>query len=218
MNYFYEYLHHVSILSVCLPFITGLIFYKRLDTNSRVLVVLLSFATVAQVSTYGTLSALFYNLYTVLDSVFWGYLFYRNSRSRKIKVLILFTIFVQPVLSVSLFFTTGLSDRFYSQLVSLNNVLLLLWVLSFFYERYYMEDIQALERQPLFWFCLGILIYTPCSYFYFAFHETVQDKANPFSSRLQAIHDLLNTAEYLIFTIGIYINVRKSVKYQNAFN
>lgn len=218
MNHFYEYLGHVSILSVCVPFITGLIFYKRLDTNSRVLVVLLFFATIAQVSTYGDLTDMFYNLYTVLDSVFWGYLFYRNSKNQRVKMFILLTIFVQPVLSLSLFYTVGLSDRFYSQLVSLNNVLLLLWVLSFFYERYYTEDIQALEKEPLFWFCLGILIYAPCSYFYFAFHQTVRFQTNPFSVKIKAIHDLLNTAEYLIFTIGIYINIRKSVKYQNAFN
>jgi hypothetical protein len=218
MDYVYEFLGHVSILSVCLPFITGLILYKKLDTNSRVLVILLFFATIAQVSTYSTWADIFYNIYTVLDPVFWGYLFFRNSKNQWIKMFILVTTFVQPVLSLSRFYSLGLSDQFYSQLVCLNNVLLLLWVLSFFYERYYTENIQALEKEPLFWFCLGILIYAPCSYFYFAFHETVRFKTNPFSVKIKAIHDLLNTAEYLIFTIGIYINVRKNAKYQNAFN
>lgn len=218
MGHLYAFLSELSVLSVCLPFITGLILYKKLDTNSRVLVFLLFFATSTQLSSYTSWLDTFYNLYTVVDPVIWGYIFFRNSRNRWIKVFILVTTFIQPVLSLSRFYSVGLSDQFYSQLVCLNNVLLLLWVLSFFYERYYTENIEALEKEPLFWFCLGILFYAPGSYFHFAFHETVRFKTNPLSVKIQAIHDLLNTAQYVIFTIGIYINVRKNAKHKHAFS
>jgi hypothetical protein len=218
MDYLYKFLNHVSILSVCIPFIAGLIVYRKLDANSRILVLLLFFATLAQLSSYSNWADIFYNVYTVLDPVFWGYIFFRNSRNRWIRIFILVTTFIQPVLSLSRFYSVGLSDQFYSQLVCLNNVLLLLWVLSFFYERYYTENIEALEKEPLFWFCLGILIYAPGSYFHFAFHETVRVETNPLSVKINAIHDLLNTAQYLIFTIGIYINVRNNVKHQHAIS
>lgn len=218
MVHLYNFLNHLSILSVCIPFLTALILYKRLDTNSRVLALLLFFATLAQLSTYTDWSDIFYNVYTVLDPIFWGYIFFRNSRNRWIKIFIFLTTFLQPVLSLSRFYSIGVSEEFYSQLVCLNNALLLLWVLSFFYERYYTENIEALEKEPLFWFCLGILIYAPGSYFHFAFHEAVRAETNPLRVKIKAIHDLLNSAEYFIFTIGIYINVRKNAKYQNAIS
>ena len=219
MKYYYQYLHYVSVFSVFLPLILGLVAFKRLDDNSRVLVVLLVFAALAQVSSfYPRTSVVFYNLYTVLDSIFWGYLFYRNSHLKQIKILILLTIFLQPVISLSLFMSVGISEKFFSELVCLNNLLLSLWVLSFFYERYLTEDIQALEKEPLFWFCLGILVYAPTSYFFFAFPEVVRNRSNPMYLTLRSIHDFLNSCEYFIFAIGIYINVFRIVKFKNAFN
>lgn len=211
----YELSNHVSIISVCVPFVTGLILFKKIDANSRVLVLLLFFATLAQLSTYSNRSEEFYNLYTVLDPLFWGYIFFRNSRNKWIRSFIVVTACLQPIVSLSRFDKVGLSDQFYSQLVCINNLLLLLWVVSFFYERYYTDHIYSLEREPLFWFCLGILFYAPGSYFYFAFQENLAVET---SAKITAMHDLLNTAQYLIFAFGIYINLKRNVRYQNAFS
>ena len=173
--------------------------------------VLLSFATISSLAGYYDLGkAPIYNIYCLLDSLFWGYLFFRNSKNRVIKIVILLIILFQVMAFLS-FSRAGISKRFLSELVCLNNLVQLSYVLAFFYERYKREEIQALEKEPMFWFCLGLLVWAPTSYFLFAFYEVASDD-------LWTIHHFLNTCMYVIFSFGIYVNVIRNSKLRNVFS
>ncbi|MGZ5191888.1 MAG: hypothetical protein ACXWCZ_12830, partial [Flavisolibacter sp.] len=155
--------------------------------------VLLSFATISQLAGHFDVNKLMlYNIYCFVDSIFWGYLFFRNSKNPLIRIVIILIILFQ-VIAFYLCSTGGIDRRFFSELVCLNNLVQLSYVLSFFYERYKREEIQALEKEPMFWFCLGLLIYAPTSYFLFAFYDVVSDN-------LWSIHHLVNTCMYVIFS------------------
>ncbi len=207
----------ISAFSVFLPFCLGLILYARLDINSRVLMILLFFASISQLAGHFNINKFItYNIYCFLDSALWGYLFFRNSKNNRIRSGILILVVLQAVISIISYSVSGIGHRFFSELVCLNNLLQLLWVLFFFYEKYMLEEVVALEKEPIFWFCLGILIYAPTSYFLFAFHDTISSGTNLRYSNLWSIHGLVNTFMYVIFSIGIYINVIRTLKHRNV--
>ena len=161
----------ISAFSVFLPLSLGLIFYQRLEINSRLMMILLALAAISSLAGhFNSNKDLSYNIYCLLDSMFWGYLFFRNSKNPVIKIVIILILLFQ-LMAFFLFSASEINKRFVTELVCLNNLVQLSYVLSFFYERYKREEIQALEKEPMFWFCLGLLIYAPTSYFLFAFYE-----------------------------------------------
>src|SRR3982751_4857545 len=209
-------LYQVSVFSVLIPLLTGLIFFRKLDANSRLMLVLLTFASLSQLAVFlpsaKDKNACF-NFYSVFDSAIWRYLFYKNSKSKWIKTIIVLAISMQVLLSAYTFITIGPRIRFFTEFVCLSSLLQVLWVLSFFYERYQREQIEALEKEPMFWFCLGILIYAPATYFRFDFYQRLNDQ----DYGLKSLHHLLNAAMYLTFTIGILANVIRKSKFTNVF-
>ncbi len=184
------------------------------------MVLLLTFASISQLASYFLTNWneiwTFYNIYAVIDSIVWGYLFYKNSKSKWIRSALITIISLQAIASVYIFSSVGVNKRFFFEFVCLNSLLQLLWVLSFFYERCRMEEIEALEKEPMFWFCLGVLIYAPTTYFLFAYYEIVSNSKDPVHKPLWTIHHFLNTCMYLIFSIGIYSNVIRTSKFRNV--
>jgi hypothetical protein len=209
------------------PLVLGLMYLPKLDKNSRILLILLTFATISQFSDFFSEHHIvrfldqkndvyrFYNIYGIIDSTIWGFLFYRNSKKKWIKAVILTFVSLQVFTSVYVFSTEGLSNKFYTEFVCLSSLLQLLWVLSYFYERYQREEIRALEKEPMFWFCLGILVYSPTTYFRFVYYEILHDQK---FSGLEIIHHLLNTAMYLVFAIGIVVNILPTSKIRNVLS
>jgi hypothetical protein len=207
-------LYHISVFSVLVPLITGIIFYNKLDINSRIVLVLLIFASIPQLGVYLPGKFVFYNIYTIADSAIWGYLFFKNSRNKVIRSTIVIIVFLQAILSIYVFSSSGIETRFFSEFACLNSLLQVLWVLSFVYERYKREEIRVVEKEPMFWFCLGILIYAPATYFRTAFYDDILKT----DYAVLIIHHLANAAMYLVFTIGIFTNVIRTLKFRNVFS
>lgn len=209
-------LYYVSGFSVLIPLGIGLARFKRLEPNSRIVMIVLTFATISQLlSLYPNLpyvSAVF-NTYCILDALLWGYLFYRNSRNKWVKNAIVLLICLQALSTMYVFIMDGINTSFYSEFVCLSSLLQVVWVLSYFYERYKREEILALQREPMFWFCLGLLIYAPATYFRFAFYDSITRT----DYGVKIIHHLLNTCMYLLFSVGISLNIIESSKLRNVF-
>lgn len=183
--------------------------------------VLLSFASISSLAGH-TLTIqnqvwIFFNSYCLLDSVIWGYIFFRNSKNKTIRATIIIFLLSEVFLAFYLFYSIGISSRFFTELVCLNSLLELLWVLSFFYERYKKDEILALEKEPMFWYCLGILVYAPTTYFLFVFFDIINSNDVNYKN-LWFIHYLLNTLMYLIFSIGILTNILRTSKLSNVFS
>jgi predicted neutral ceramidase superfamily lipid hydrolase len=215
MMYVEKILQQVSIYSVLLPVIVGLVYFKKLDSNSRLAELLLIFASIPQlmsVTKWGYNTTL-YNGYMLVDAILWGYIFYRNSKNSIIRGSIIVIIAVQVAVSIYIFSKTGINSGFHSEFVCWSNIVQSLLVLSFFYERYKREEILALEKEPMFWFCLGILIYAPATYFRFAYYQKVGET----DYGLKSLHHLPNAGMYLVFTVGLFVNVLRTSKFRNVF-
>lgn len=203
---------YISIFSVLVPLLLGIILYNKLEMNSRWLMVLLTVTTIPHMAALiipGSGRFIYYNLFSIFDALFWAFLFYINSRSKKIRFSIILLASVQAAIFFILINSIGITTRFLSEFVCLNSLVQLLLVLSFFYERYTREEILALEKEPMFWFCVGILLYAPTTYFHFAFYDLITSRPDLNYDHLSTIHHYLNTSMYLIFSIGIFSNLKR---------
>jgi len=79
-------------------------------------------------------------------------------------------------------------------------------VLLFFFNLYKKEDIERLEKKPMFWYCMGILIYSSPTYFLFAYYDHIKQGITDKYLYLWALHDVMNMLMYIIFTKGIVSN------------
>jgi hypothetical protein len=206
-------LYYVSVFSVLFPVIAGIILFRRIDLNSRVVVLLMLCCSAPQLAAFFIDNKhdvwKFFNLYTVADAVGWGYIFFKNSRQPLIRIIIRSVVSLQVLSAIYIFTRGGLGVRFYYEYVCLNSLLETVWVMCFFYEYYMSENIESFERQSMFWFCLGILIYSPTTYFLFVFYDKVKVSVFPEYANLWTIHSSLNACMYFAFTIGILIGTKK---------
>jgi hypothetical protein len=214
-------LYLVSIFSVLLPLMAGMILFKKLEINSKLIVVLVTFATVPQLVAFfesesNPQKTVFYNLYTLFDSLILAYIFFRNSETKIVRKSIQVIITIQVGIVIWSFGKFGLGDRFRTEFVCLNSILQILWVLTYFYERYVSEKIGSIEKEPMFWFCLGILIYAPTTYFLFVFYDVIRSSKEPQYNDLWDLHHLLNTCMYVLYTVGISINLLRPTNSENA--
>lgn len=178
----------------------------KLDWNSRLILVLLVWATISQMSFFlsGNAKSAVYNFYTFADLAIWALLFYVNSKRIEVRVpILLFTI---AFIGYALYLYQGLSftDRFVNELACISSLIQVFFVLAFFYSLYYNQLNIQLERKPIFWFSLGLLAYAPVTYFLLVFYNEVRGKDE--YSDLWIIHNIMNTGMYVIFAIGMYHN------------
>lgn len=209
-----DFLLSLSEYSILLPVITGAIYFKHQDINAKIMLLLVVFALIPQlassileVTTYKKIRLLLMNPYTIIDATIWNILFYKNIKSIKIRVAIIIVTLMQFFYWTYLVATDGFQKKLFHELICLTSIVQVIWIVVLLYSRYKTEQILALEKQSLFWFCLGLFIYAPCTYFLFAFYDI--SRADEFKF-LWTIHSILNALMYIVFTIGFFVN---SIKY-----
>jgi hypothetical protein len=201
-----DFLEDLSIYSVLLPFLAGLLLWKFQDANARIMVILLAFASFSQIlgTSLKEYQSDIYNIYLIADGTFIPLIFFRNTRIRSIRILIFSLWMTLIITTVATFLKNGIHNRAFFDLICFDSAIQVICVLVYFYEKYYSEEIMALKEEPLFWFSLAILFYAPCTYFWFAYRNFF-GKAN----ELKIYHDILNILLYFIITIGLLVRVKK---------
>lgn len=201
-----NFLSTLSVYSVLLPFLTGLLLWKFQDANARIMVILLAFATLSQfLGTYfNEFQSDIYNLYLIPDGTLVSLIFFRNARIKTIRILIFSLWMILIIGTVWSFLKHGIHNRSFFDLICLDSAVQVICVLVYFYEKYYSEKNMMLKEEPLFWFSLAILFYAPCTYFMFAYRNFFGK-----SDHLWKYHDILNTLLYFIITIGLLVRVKK---------
>lgn len=169
---------------------------------------LLVIASIPQLSTDLVLQGtrnLCYNLYSILEFVFWISLFFYNSERIVIRRLMIAMLISFALLTfVIVVNNDGLSTRFLHEVQCANSMAQVLLVLFYFYDLNQGAAETVLQRMPMFWFTSALLLYAPSTYFYFVFYEEVRLLKLYPGTRL--IHNILNTLLYLLFAAGMFVN------------
>jgi hypothetical protein len=209
---FANLLYTVSAFSALLPLLTGIFIGNRLGRSSRILLVLMLFAAVSQLNAWFNTDEherwMIFNLYSITDAAIWSFIFFRNSNKTLTRLGIGGVFLLQLSVYFVFIYHNGISGRFFYEFVCLNSFVQLIWVLAFFYERYKSDLVHSLIKEPMFWFCLGLLVYCPTTYFLFVYYKVVRMDNTEYGD-LWSMHSLVNTFMYIIFTMGMYVNIKR---------
>lgn len=208
----FELLNTISNYSPLLPILVGIVVWKNLDLSSRIVMLLLVCAAFSQLFSRFNLGLPsvwpIFNSYIFLDLALWTLVFYTNSKSRAVRLIILFLFLLHASSFFAAVLVTSIAERFLSEFVCFNCLLHLIWVLLFLYERYKVDAVRTLELDPLFWYSLGLLVYSPTTYFLFAYYDIVRASKVEGYESLWAIHDVMNILMYAFIFIGMTINIK----------
>jgi hypothetical protein len=206
-------LEDFSIWIILLPAITGFILFKRLDSDSRIIFLVVLLALGPQVLKSfldGTLVlTVVYNLYTPMEFIVYWILFRQKITSKTRKKMLDVTAYTFFAVSVYLFYHNNIFERFLNEWVVLSNIFQVSWVGLCLLEYYYSEDGLINSSQPFFWFLIAITGYASCTAVFFSLWHLIKNNTEQQFYIVNAIHHIFNTLLYVFFTIGFLKNLNK---------
>jgi len=202
-----EVLGLISDWSVVIPFLTGLLLFKKLSIDFKLITIITALSTVPQLMNAfkldnDALKNFTYNLYTPFEFLLLYFIFIRHVNERKERQVLKTSVVLYILLSVLFIYNSGFVARFLNEWACINNLIYTAWILIIFYNQYSLSNNSKLNLQtPVFWIFTGLLFYTPCSSIVFSIW-TFKDQ--PGFVALKSIHHVVNIGMYVCFTIGIY--------------
>lgn len=199
----------VSMYSVALPAIAGLLQYYRLKDVGKVLLVLvfLSISTeiVARWLRYDAPSQnLVYYLFTTLEFSLLTYVFAQGLKSFFKPAFFwgIATFFLLFVLT-DMIWISGIA-QFNSYSTAIEGLILIFLSLCWFYKTLQELKIKHLEREPLFWISTGILLYFSSNLFIFLFTNYV-NSSNRALFIIWGIHGIFSILLNIFYTIALWV-------------
>ena len=207
-----DVLSKISAYSILIPIVVGLLYFRQFDKNARIMFFLILLAGMPQLAygffpepKYNAFNLTLRNCYSLADPLVWSILFFRNISNKKLRKLVAVIPFAQVVLWLYLVSIKKIDHVLFKEMICATSVIQVLWVTVYFYEQYKSYEISRIEIKPLFWFCLGILIYAPTTYFLFVFYDQIHDP-NSKNYSLWNIHSVINALMYCIISVGFWVN------------
>ncbi|MFA6235239.1 MAG: hypothetical protein WC824_13775 [Bacteroidota bacterium] len=196
----------VSMYTVILPLIFGLLGYRKLDKGLRYFFFMLVLVLVTETSAFargseGNDNLDIYNAFTALEYFFLMLMFSTWYEKGKLQSFMLYSIPVFLVVWITAKYILKVSDQFDSILLSIESVVfVILSVLTLMKE---MRDSRVLlVDNPVFWISSGVLVYFAGNLFVFALiDQLLKDTV----SRLHSawlIHATLNVSKNILYSLG----------------
>ena len=213
----HEWLHHVSIAFVLLPFMIGVLRFNYLKEDYKLLLGYLTASVL--VETWGEVTFLMgykvnmvgYNIYTILEVTLLGLLYVRFIKTKLLKKIILVSVIVFDLLATV---RCIIDPHSYDDLGwSLSSALLITYVLLFFYDLLKQPEIAVLTKYPMFWISAGILIFFSGTIFVFLFGKYIIADMDTMGDLWDMIK-WLNIFYNILLTIGL-CQKKSTIKFQS---
>lgn len=136
-----------------------------------------------------------YNLFTAVEFIFYGFVFFINLENKYFKQIVLFFLpFFTIAALLNLLFIQGLNKTFNSYTLVFGSFFIVIFCCFYFYESVSTDKIDLrLSRQPFFWISSGLLI------FYLG------------SVIINALFQYLSSTEFKLEGIKIYTIINRSL-------
>lgn len=212
-----EVFKSISAWSIVIPIGVGLYYYRQFDANSRIMFALILLAAIPQLTVaifddekYYDNIRMMYNFYALLDPLAWAILFFLNIKNKRLQKAVVIISLLQIILWLTLLGVKDIYKDVFKEMICLTSIVQVLWTAVFFYEQYNSYEVSRIETMPLFWFCLGILLYAPTTYFLFVFYDQLHDESS-LDTYLWNIHSVINPLMYCIISVGFWVNKRNEI-------
>lgn len=203
-------LAQISVFSGLLPATVAIINRKYATSIQKILFLLVSITLLVEIVAYvfaGLFSInnmLIFHIYTFVELLLLG-LIYQKELKSTIRpnffrsLIMLFFIFA---VFNSLFIETIF--QFNAKARAVSSLLIIFFALSYFYQLLKEVKIKKLEREPMFWLSIGLLIYFSSSFFIFIFSNYIAPSVK-LSFTFWGIHALLNISLMIFYTIALWV-------------
>ena len=208
-------LHNVSIWIVVIPFLLGCINFKGLNRDSRWIFLLVTVALVPQLMTAfvkndDSAFNIAYNLYTPIEFFIFCVVFRSKFRTRRERVWFSGWIFGYLIICAIYFTRFGIEKAFLGELVAINNVLYIVWILAIFRQEF-TEEVTFIEVDyPFTWYLVALLVYAPCTVMTHALYHYLRNRETPVFQNLLIIQDIFNILLYILFAVGLVMRSKDS--------
>ncbi|MEM9921823.1 MAG: hypothetical protein AAF990_27210 [Bacteroidota bacterium] len=209
------FLAQFSVFFVLVPFVIFIVRYKNINRSQKLLGLLLVFSIITEITSFifGKLeqnNLFLFHLYTLAESLLIGVLYRKELKSTVgqktidglLIVFVVFTIFstvfIEPL------------DKFNAYVRAVESLLIIFLTIAFFYKIMKEVVIKRLERLPLFWMSVGLLIYFSAGLFIFIFSNYILPSVK-LSYTFWGIHAILNIMLNLFYIITLLVSAQKAV-------
>jgi len=207
-------MHILQLISewiIVVPFFTGLLLFRRLKLDSRIIFFIVCAAFTPQLATTflknidKTTLNILYNLYTPIE--FFCFLYFFTTKLKWNTVFYLVSFIVLGI-SLYFFYYFGLKNKVLYELICLVNLLYVFFIFYYFLKMFRNDTYVFSVKEPFNWYILGLLLYAPCTFFLFADYLNTSANLHHGKSTLWIIHNIFNITLYITFTIG-FLKERK---------
>lgn len=205
----------ISIWIVVLPLVAGFINFRGLNNDSRWIFFLVLAALAPQLLTFfinketWVLNAS-YNIYTIIEFVILFLVIKRKYNTSLSKYVVFSTVVLYAIIALILFVKKGISNRFLNDLVCVNNIVYMIWILFLLKEQFHTPDTLIEKRNPFAWYLLALLIYSPCTVFAFSLYHYMREGHSGFLQNIWIVQSICNILLYLLFSVGLFISDQKN--------
>jgi hypothetical protein len=149
-----------------------------------------------------------YNVYVVIQFVFYTYLLSSFILDTRIKKVVKFIQPVYVVLSILNLFFFQKWVVYNSITYSIGSLIIVALSIFYFYELFKQKKVVYLTREPSFWISTGLLFFFTCSFPLIATVNLLSDLKEGTLYTLQNILTLVNVMLYSIFTISFLCQIK----------
>lgn len=211
MNTIPNWIGPLSSFSIFIPIAISIFRYKTYDASLRWLSKLLYITSLIEVTAvilgkYGIVNLPLLHLYTPIEFALLSLVFYYHfdgdSLLRQvIKILIIaFSIFA---VYNSFYLQSIYTFNTYAR--TLSSILLIIYVFCYFYSIMAQLQVKYLEKEPMFWISVGILIYCSANLFLFIYSNIILDKENLLYV-MWISHAIFNILKNITYAIALWIH------------
>lgn len=213
----YQFINDISVLSVLLPILAALRFYRTFTLPFKILAYfffisgIFDLALVLLVHYGWSNNAPIIHLFVLVNIVFLGLVYYKTFSSPLVKKLVMFLVPAIVILSIiTSIFIEGIW-AFPTISNSAQSVLFIFLSLLYFYQLLTRQEFVHIEKQGLFWINAGVLIYFSSNIFLFMLYNRIIDSHE---WNLWIIHSVTNIVANVLYTIGLICKPQTPASYQ----
>jgi len=150
---------------------------------------------------------LVYNIYIPIEYTVIFLFFAKNAYSKKGRKIFTFLAIAGFIMAIYFLVFVGVKNRFLSEWVCFNNIVYTAWILLLLLDIYEDDAIYLNQKMPLFWYLLGMFLFTSCTILIFCFWDYIMAARNRYFNILFQVYDLFNIFMYMAFSIGLLLDV-----------
>ena len=155
-------------------------------------------------------NSMLYNIFTSCEFVFYFCILRVIIKNKAAKKIILFSIFIYPILAACEIIFWMKHDGFHSTTYALGCFMIVAMCIFYFLELFQLPGSINLKREPAFWICSGLLFYYTCSFPIFAFVNYLNNLPAFISNNLSIFISIINCLLYTSFSIAFLCRPKTS--------